>query len=317
MIRFGLCCIFFKEDIHFRTTTASFLLKKPLLFRKTYLSEIVLQNCENLKKALLYCDTHKIGCFRITSRFFPLYTHPAIAYKIEDLPAAEKILALFEEIKNLAHLKNIRLTMHPDQFVVLNSQSSKVVANSIRELEYHGLLAKLVGADVINIHAGGAYGNKKEALSRLGINLKKISLETREKLSLENDDRSFSPEDLLPFCQKEKIPFVYDVHHHRCLKDSLSIEEATEKALLTWNREPLFHLSSPKNGWKSKNIRSHADYIRIEDFPKHWLQIKKLTVEIEAKKKELAVIDLVNQLGIEIPSMSGDVHIVSLKRHNG
>ncbi len=296
MVRFGLCCIFYKEKISFKTTTASFLLKKTDLFRKKYLSEIILHNCESLKKSLIYCLNHKIGCFRITSRFFSLYTHPDFLYKIEDLPEAEKIISLLKEIKHFAHAKNIRLTLHPDQFVVLNSKSSKVVANSIRELEYHGVLAKLVGADVINIHAGGCYGDKKDSLLRLGVNLKKISLETRQKISLENDDRSFTPEDLLPFCQKEKIPFVYDVHHHRCLKDSLSIETVTEQALRTWDREPLFHVSSPKNGWKSKNIRSHSDYIDIEDFPKVWLQIEKLTVEIEAKKKELAVIDIMNQL---------------------
>lgn len=292
MIRFGLCCIFYNENIKFRTTKASYLLKKKVCFRKRYLSDIILNNCENLKKSIYYCINHKIGCFRITSRFLPLYTHPSIGYNLKDLDQQKKIFSLLKEIKHLAKEENIRLTLHPDQFVVLNSNNPEVVKNSIRELEYHGFLANLVGADVINIHAGGVYKDKKKSLLRLSRNLKKLSTKTIKKITLENDDRSFSPEDLLFFCKKNKIPFVYDLHHHRCLKDSLSIEEVTKKALKTWNREPLFHISSPKN---IKKIRSHSDYINIKDFPKSWLKLN-ITVEIEAKKKELAVIDIMKKL---------------------
>ena len=61
---------------------------------------------------------------------------------------------------------DIRLSFHPDQFVVLSSPHPEVVANSIRELEYQARLAEAVGADVINIHAGGVYGDKPSALQR-------------------------------------------------------------------------------------------------------------------------------------------------------
>jgi UV DNA damage endonuclease len=44
--------------------------------------------------------------------------------------------------------------------VVLNSTRPEVVASSIAELEYQAQVASWVNADVINIHAGGAYGNK-------------------------------------------------------------------------------------------------------------------------------------------------------------
>jgi len=296
-MRFGLCCLFYKEkNITFKTAKASYLINKTSGFRKKYLSDIILHNCQNLKKALVYCSLNNIGCFRVTSRFFPLHTHPRLGYKIDKLKDSQTIFRVLKEIYCYAKKNDIRLTLHPDQFVILNSINSKITKKSIKELEYHGLIASLIGADVINIHAGGIYKDKNLSLLRLKVNLKKLSYSTRKKITLENDDRCYTPSDLLNFCKKEKIPFVYDIHHHRCLKDSLSVEEVTKLAVETWNREPLFHISSPFGGWKSKNIKKHANFININDFPKIWLKLKKLTVEVEAKKKELAVLDLMKKL---------------------
>ncbi len=79
-----------------------------------------------------------------------------------------------------------------------------------------------------------------------------------------------------------------DAHHHRCLPDGMSVEDATEAAGATWNREPLFHLSSPVAGWTGPDPRRHHDYIAIGDFPAAW-HGRPITVELEAKAKELAV----------------------------
>lgn len=274
MIRFGLCCLFKKAPIKFRTARANYVLKleKP----SDHLHDIIYDNIKSLKDAILYCKDHNIGCFRVTSKFLPLFTHPEINYVLND-----------EELKALKEFKeyNIRLTLHPDQFVVLNSQDPDVVERSIKELEYHSYLAELIGADVINIHAGGVYKDKKLALESFKRNFERLSLRTKERLTLENDDRSYTPKDLLSMCRELKIPFVYDIHHHRCLPDDLSVEEVTKVALETWNREPLFHISSSKGG-----SRAHSDYIRIEDFPEYWKEIKvNITVEVEAKAKELAI----------------------------
>jgi UV DNA damage endonuclease len=117
----------------------------------------------------------------------------------------------------------------------------------------------------------------------------------RSRLTLENDDRVYAPMDLLPVCRDMGIPLVYDVHHHRCLPDGSSVEVTTEMAIGTWNREPLFHLSSPKHGWKSGNPRNHHDYIDANDFPSCWTNLD-ITVEVEAKVKELAVLKLKQDL---------------------
>ena len=74
------------------------------------------------------------------------------------------------------------------------------------------------------------------------------------------------------------------------------IAEATRRARETWKAEPLFHISSPLEGWNGPNPKRHHDYISVADFPGEWLGWP-LTVEVEAKAKELAVARLLADLG--------------------
>jgi UV DNA damage repair endonuclease len=76
-----------------------------------------------------------------------------------------------------------------------------------------------------------------------------------------------------------------------CGPDGLTVEQATEQAIATWHREPLFHISSPIDGWRGPRPERHHDFIDVRDFPKCWLNLA-LTVEVEAKAKELAVLKL-------------------------
>lgn len=298
MLRLGLCCKFLETPIRFRTTTIRYLetFKDKEEKAEAFISKIVLWNVENLWLAVSYCIEHQIGSFRIGSDLFPIFTHPEWGYHIEDLPDFEAISEGLDSVKALAEENNIRLTFHPDQFVILSSPSATVVKNSIAELEYQGWLAERLGADVLNIHGGGGYGNKSEALKRFASHFNDLSPRVKRRLTVENDDRTYSPEELLPLCDQINIPLVYDVHHHRCLPDDLSIEKATQEALKTWNREPLFHISSPKESWDGRDPKKHHDYIQIEDMPLIWKSIPFLTVEVEAKAKELAVLKLQNEL---------------------
>jgi UV DNA damage endonuclease len=257
-----------------------------------------LHNVESLHESLKYVSANDIGAFRILSPLLPRYTHPEVAYTLDDLNAGESIKHEFGRIRKLRKKHDIRLSFHPDQFNVLSSPRPEVIRNTFRELQYQGELADLVDAEVINLHAGGVYGNKKEALKRLQKNIALLPESVLSRISLENDDVSFTPADLLPICQKLKIPMVYDVHHHRCNPDELTIEEATLRAVQTWQdlgREPYFHLSSPKSGWLKGSPKPHADYIDPADFPSCWKNYN-ITVDIEAKAKELAVLKLMKEL---------------------
>ena len=257
------------------------------------LGRLCAANAEALMAALEFCASNGIGCFRINSQILPLKTHPTHGYEIGDLPNSDEILRRFRECGLFARKSKVRTCFHPDQFVVLNSPRADVVEASIKELEYQAEVAEWVGADVLNIHGGGAYGDKSEALGEFARNLGRLSPRVRSRLTVENDDKIYTPADLLPLCRAEGLSFVYDAHHHRCHRDELSEQEVTDRAMITWNREPLFHISSPIEGWSGPKPERHQDFIDVNDFPEHWLDLElDLTVEVEAKAKEIAVFDL-------------------------
>jgi UV DNA damage endonuclease len=290
-MRFGLCCMFRDQPIKFVTTTATAIgkMKRPDALAR--LSRLCLANADALLAALQFCADHGIGCFRINSQILPIKTHPTWGYSLDDLPAAAEIVARFQESGRFVKKNKLRTCFHPDQFVVLNSPRLDVVEKSVQELEYQAEVAEWVGADVVNIHAGGAYGDKAKAVSDFARSLDRLSSRARSRLTVENDDKIFTPADLLPMCATVGIPLVYDVHHHRCNPDRLSVEQATKQALATWNREPMFHISSPLEGWDGPKPERHHEFINVNDFPASWRR-KKITVEVEARAKELAVLKL-------------------------
>ncbi|MDD3620607.1 MAG: UV DNA damage repair endonuclease UvsE [Desulfobulbaceae bacterium] len=300
MLRLGLCCLFRAQPIKFRQTTAKALRAMPRDEQLRRLSSLCLHNVAAVREALHFLAGHGIGAYRIPSPLFPRATHPEIGYTIADLPESRRIRRICTEIRAFRKKNDIRLSLHPDQFNVLSSPREEVVANTIRELEYQGDLAELLDAEVINLHAGGSYGDKEQALRRLEKNFHRLSAKVRGRLTLENDDSSFTPSDLLPVCRRLSLPFIYDVHHHRCLPDDLGTEQATDLCMAHWHalgREPYFHLSSPKNGWQNGSPKPHADYIDPADFPACWRDVH-ATIDVEAKAKELAVLRLREDLGL-------------------
>ena len=299
MLRLGLCCLFKQAPIHFRSTTATFVKKLDRSLQLNRLSEICLANTHSLVAAVEEVHRLGIGSFRVSSPLLPLYTHPEVGYRFEDLPEGEAITETLASIKALKAKYRIRLSFHPDQFTLLSSPRPEVTLAALRDLEYQALLANLIGADTINIHGGGVYGDKSSALDRLAEQVIALPEPVRCRLSLENDDRSYTVKDLLPICETLSIPLVYDVHHHRCNPDGLSIEEATTACLKTWehsDREAYFHISSPRDGWQ-RNPRPHADFIDKSDFPSEWRTLD-ATIDVEAKAKELAVLKLRQDLDL-------------------
>ena len=142
--------------------------------RQHKLSRLCLANAESMLLALQYCADSDIGCFRIGSSILPVKTHPQVGYSVDDLPESDMIVGAFRRCGAFAGKHGIRTVFHPDQFVVLNSPREDVVEKSIDELEYQAEVAEWVGADVINIHGGGAYGDKTEVLARFARNLESI-----------------------------------------------------------------------------------------------------------------------------------------------
>ncbi len=300
MLRLGLCCLFTQAPIRFRATTAKYQQQFGRSEQLHRLSALCLENSQALLAAVAEVRRLGIGAFRVCSPLFPLYTHPAVGYRLEELPDAEAIIGHLAAVKARKEKYLLRLSFHPDQFTLLSSPRPEVTVASLQELKYQSMLAELIGADVINIHGGGAYGDKPGALARLAEQIVALPEAVRSRLTLENDDVTYTVADLLPVCEKLSIPLVYDVHHHRCNPDGLSISEATEASLKSWRavgREAHFHISSPKYGWQGKP-KPHADFIDIADFPEAWRELE-ATIDVEAKAKEPAVLQLMQQL--ELP----------------
>ena len=294
-LRLGLCCQFVGQPIKFRVTTATAILRLPRPAQLARLAELCRANAEALLAALQFCASHGIGAFRILSQILPVKTHPQVGYEMSELPDGADIIARFRACGQFARANHLRLSFHPDQFVVLNSPNPITLANSFAELDYQAEVAEWVGADTINLHGGGAYGDKAAALGVLRRNIERLPAPARSRLTLENDDKVYTPADLLPVCADTGVPLVYDVHHHRCLPDGLSVAAITERARKTWPAEPLFHISSPLDGWDGPKPQRHHDYVDVGDFPVEWLGWP-LTVDVEAKAKELAVARLIADL---------------------
>jgi UV DNA damage endonuclease len=296
VIRWGLCCQFLDAPIKYRTATHRYVATLTPAARRRYLASIAADNAAALAGSVRHCRSLGIGAFRINSQILPLGTHPVSGYTLERLDRTGAIREAFLEAGRLARETDVRLSFHPDQFVVLNSEREAVAASSIQELEFQAEIAELVGADVLVLHGGGGAGGVAAALARLERAVDRLSARARSRLALENDDRLFTPADLLPFCERVALPLVYDAHHHRCKADDLPVAEATARAAATWGRrEPYFHISSPRAGWGGGDPRPHADYIDVSDVPESWLQMS-ATVDVEAKAKERAVLKVMEEV---------------------
>jgi len=295
MIRWGLCCQFLDAPIRFRQATHRYVATLGAEEREQYLTNIARANAIALAHAVEHCHELGIGAFRINSQIVPLATHPESGYALESLAEGDVILRAYRGAGELARLRDVRLSFHPDQFVVLNSEREDVVRSSLREMEHQAAVARLIGADVLCLHGGGAAGGMAAALERLERGIDRLSDDARALLALENDDRLFAVADLLPLCERTGVPLIYDAHHHRCHPDGLSVDEATARAWTTWGeREPYMHLSSPRDGWGSANPRPHDAFVDPADVPESWLRLalagRRFTVDVEAKDKERAVL---------------------------
>lgn len=293
-IRWGLCCLVVDAPISFRSATHAYVSRLGEEQRLAYLNGIALHNATALVEVLEYCRRLEIRAFRVMSQLFPLATHPVSGYGVDDLRDAPAIRKLLDAARETAASAGIRLSLHPDQFVVLNSVREEVVASAVGELEWQSEVAELLGADVVCLHGGSMAGGPDEAVARLVAGVARLSPRARSLLALENDDRSFPVVELLAVCLATGIPLVLDAHHHRVLPGGLTLEEATDWALATWDgREPHFHLSSPRAGWEAGDPRPHADLIDPDDVPRYWIDSGvPLTIDLEAKAKERAIVAL-------------------------
>ncbi|MCY6370853.1 UV DNA damage repair endonuclease UvsE [Clostridium ganghwense] len=262
------------------------------------LKKVTLSNLDDLYKILQYNIENDIHFYRVTSALIPLATHP----EVNDWHYRNIFKKDFERIGNIIKEHKMRIDTHPNEFNVINSMKENVVENTKRNLWIHVHLFEDMNYKLgkMIIHIGSGQGGKEEAINRFINNFNNYPKEITEKIILENDDKTFTAEDVLRICKEVNIPMVLDVHHYVCNNDGESLQSILGDIFDTWNEDilpPKVHFSSPKEGEKD---RKHADYINVYDFiqfiEKCKIFNKDLDVMIEAKKKDLALYKLVNDI---------------------
>lgn len=267
------------------------------------LRSLIKNNLSGLKEILVWNDFHNIYLYRISSVIIPFASHPV--NKIEWWNEFKK---QFDEIGRLIKNTRMRVSMHPGQFVNINSTNPEIVKLSFKDLEWHARFLDTLGVDTTNrliIHVGGVYGNKPEAMRRFVDEYKNLPENIRSRLSLENDDKSYNVWDVLNISEQTGIPVIFDYLHHQInnagTKRDEDIEGILKLCFSTWNKEtgiPKIHYSSQKPGARPG---SHADSINMDEFVEFYFKFINLNFDImlETKDKEKSVLEAFRRLEME------------------
>lgn len=262
--------------------------------------ELALANLNDLLKVLHWNVENGIKIFRMSSSLFPWMSE----YDFTDLPNYSSILSKLQEIGDYVKEHDLRVGFHPGQYCVLPSPSPNVVDNAIDDLEKHAKILDLMGLPrtyrySLNIHVGGSYGDKQKTMERFIESYHRLSDSVKSRLVVENDDKAsqYSVLDLHEGLHKKiGIPITFDFFHHLFCTGGLSQDDAANLAASTWpdGIRPLAHFSSSKKLNEDHSVieRSHADYIydQIPDIGSIF------DIELEAKSKELALFEYINNL---------------------
>jgi len=259
-----------------------------------YVSDLSLQNVKDLKTHVLWNNEHNIKLFRLSSQIFPWMEK----YEFSDLKDYEEIKSLMLEIGEIATKANQRLTMHPGPYHCLASPNPKVVKRTILGLHKHSEQFNMMGFkpsyyNKINIHIGGAYGDKETTLARFCKNFHLLDEDTKKRLVIENDDSAneYSVKDLFEGVYKIiGTPITFDYFHHKFNTGELTEEEALKLANTTWpkNVTQCCHYSESRRKERmDESIRpqAHSDII-YEKIQTYGLEPD---IVIEAKLKEQAI----------------------------
>ncbi|QUW23697.1 UV DNA damage repair endonuclease UvsE [Sporosarcina sp. Marseille-Q4063] len=270
----------------------------PKKERMERLKFITAQNLQHTKRILYYNIAHEIEVYRFSSSLVPLATHPEVMWDF--LTPLKKE---WKEIGDLVKHYKLRVSFHPNHFTLFSSPRKEVTMNALISMDYHFKMLEAMNAldtGLINIHIGGAYGDKKQSLDRFHQNLKKLPKKIKKHMTLENDDKTYDILETLTACEKENIPMVFDYHHYVANNGEIDLPHYLHRIFKTWrntNIVPKVHISSPKS---DQAFRSHADYISL-DFVLPFLKMAKelnqdFDIMIEAKQKNLAMLRLVEEI---------------------
>ncbi|HUD00137.1 MAG TPA: UV DNA damage repair endonuclease UvsE [Candidatus Polarisedimenticolaceae bacterium] len=287
MIRLGYACINTKLDAPNRTCRLKNATPEKIL-------ELASANVEALQSILEWNAARGIELFRITSDLIPFGSHP-----INTVPWWQILKSQFASLGEFIANKRLRVSMHPGQFTILNSPRHEVVANSVKELEYHTAVLDALGVDnshKIVIHLGGVYEDKRKSLGRFVENCKKLDSRIRARLVIENDERCYTVADALKASKAIGVPVVFDVFHHvwNPALESLPVRSIIRLAAKTWRKRDGRVKIHYSNQWPGGPAGAHSKSINVGKFLQFYDTIHDLDVDImlEVKDKQQSVLKL-------------------------
>ncbi len=265
---------------------------------KSYSEERLVATVSNnltcLSRILNFNVSKNILFFRITSDLVPFASHPICKFKWQ-----RHFEDHFLEIGDYVRRNNIRISMHPDQFTLINSPSLSIFRNSVRELRYHTQILDLMQLDAtakIQIHVGGVYGYKERSVRRFIARFNKLDETTRTRLVIENDDNSYDLHDCKRINREIGIPVLFDVFHHELNNSGETITECFELFTRTWRKSdgaPMVDYSSQRT---DQHARGHAESIDLNHFMNFLDKTKPFDFDVmlEIKDKEKSALKAVN-----------------------
>lgn len=250
------------------------------------LVETVESNLSCLDKILSFNVKHNLMFFRITSDLIPFASHPICKFSWQQYFEEQ-----FQEIGDLIKNNGVRISMHPDQFTLINSLDNRVFENSVRELVYHAQVLDLMALDTsakIQIHVGGVYKDKEKSIKRFIQRFKRLDDIVKKRLVVENDDSRYNLKECLKINAETRIPVLFDIFHHEVNNYGESLQEAFDLFTKTWGNAdglPMVDYSSQKTGFR---IGNHVETIDLEHFRKFLNESRpyNFDVMLEIKDKE-------------------------------
>jgi len=279
----GLVCITTSDAVRYKTVTRKRLLSFDEQIQKEMLRSLYQENIHRIGSAIEFCQANGINLYRLTSGLFPFSDEPIGAEILEEF--ADQLAV----VGNKAIENDLRIVMHPDQYVVLSSDSESVIENSVKILKMHARTLDLLNQPRSEWATMNIHGGKGDRTDKLVESVEKLPDNIRPRIAFENDEYSYSSAQILEVCRRVAVPMVFDAHHHVCREklDNYNDESVTETfwaARETWEnpRNQLVHISNGRDHFQD---RAHHDLIftmpEVFRFAE-W-------IEVEAKHKEVAI----------------------------
>jgi UV DNA damage endonuclease len=243
-------------------------------------------NLDCLMKILSYNAARGILFFRITSDLVPFASHPVCTF-----PWQKHFEDEFRTIGDFIRYHRLRISMHPDQFVLLNAPDKSVLKRSVDDLEYQARVLDLMGLDdsaKLQIHLGGVYRDKTGSVERFIGNYERLDDAIRRRLVIENDERLYTLSDCLDVNERTGIPVLLDIFHHAINNNGEQTRDLLAPLSDTWKRYdgiPMVDYSSQQPG---KRAGAHAESIDPNEF-RSFLESTvpyDLDIMLEIKNKE-------------------------------